>query len=701
MFLSNFLIYSIGIYSFILAVSSDEQILIDLNRDFGIGTVRTSDSKVALISDKDGYSLLVSTGHKDRWPGITIKNPEKYQDLSKFQYIAMDIKNVGSQNVTVHWRIDNPNADGVKNCITHNINIAPNEKKTLKVKLPRKLPDWLAPKMFGMRGFPGGLLKDSPLNLNNIVQFVIFVNEPKVDHAFEISNIRAGGIYDPPEWITMDESQFFPMIDEYGQFIHKDWPGKTKSDKDLEKHKQEEQSDLEANPGPDNWDKYGGWKDGPKLRATGYFRAEKFNGKWWLVDPDGYLFWSHGIDCVGDWNGVTPITDREYYFKNLPDKDSPFAQFYGEGSWAPHNYYEGKTYKTYSFGAANLYRKYGESWREIFADITHKRLKSWGMNTIANWSSEYIYSMRRTPYVVSIGFGGKLLEGSEGYWGKFRDVFDESFSTELKKSMARQKGRSADDPWCIGYFVDNEISWGDEVSLAIATLVSPPDQPAKKIFIDDLKAKYGTIEKLNEVWETKYESWDAMLQSRESPDRKKAYADLTAFYTKFAERYFKLCREAVKEVAPNNLYLGCRFAWANPLAVKASAKYCDVVSYNLYYRDVQDFRLPEGIDMPVIIGEFHFGALDRGMFHTGLQATENQEDRARAYKNYVSGALKNPIFVGSHWFQYSDQATTGRGDGENYQIGFLDVVDTPYIETINACREVGYNMYNLRMNAGK
>ncbi|MGB9596166.1 MAG: beta-galactosidase, partial [Candidatus Poribacteria bacterium] len=315
--------------------------------------------------------------------------------------------------------------------------------------------------------------------------------------------------------------------------------------------------------------------------------------------------------------------------------------------------------------------------------------------------SEYIYGMRKTPYVVSIGFGGRLLEGSEGYWGKFRDVFDESFSTELRKSMARQKGRSAGDPWCIGYFVDNEISWGDEVSLALATLMSPPDQPAKKVFIDDLKAKYGTIEKLNEVWETKYESWDAMLQSRESPDRKKAYADLTAFYTKFAERYFKLCREAVKEVAPNNLYLGCRFAWANPLAVKASARYCDVVSYNLYYRDVQDFRLPEGIDMPVIIGEFHFGALDRGMFHTGLQATEDQEDRARAYKNYVAGALKNPIFVGSHWFQYSDQATTGRGDGENYQIGFLDIVDTPYIETIRACREVGYNMYSLRMNSEK
>ena len=75
----------------------------------------------------------------------------------------------------------------------------------------------------------------------------------------------------------------------------------------------------------------------------------------------------------------------------------------------------------------------------------------------------------------------------------------------------------------------------------------------------------------------------------------------------------------------------------------------------------------------------------------------NQEDRARVYKNYVTGALNNPQIVGTHWFQYSDQATTGRGDGENYQIGFLDVVDTPYTETIQACREVGYSMYELRV----
>jgi hypothetical protein len=269
----------------------------------------------------------------------------------------------------------------------------------------------------------------------------------------------------------------------------------------------------------------------------------------------------------------------------------------------------------------------------------------------------------------------------------------------LRRRLAEEKGKTADDPWCIGYFVDNELSWGDEVSLAVATLASPSEQAAKRVFVDDLEAKYHSIDRLNQAWGTQHVSWDALLESRTPPDKKRAHGDLAAFYTRTAEQYFRTCREAVKEVAPNTLYLGCRFAWVNDRAVRAAADYCDVVSFNRYRDGVADFRLPEGVDKPAIIGEFHFGALDRGMFHTGLRPVASQTARAEAYRSYVGGALQNPWLVGTHWFQYGDQATTGRGDGENYQIGFLDVCDTPYPETIQASREVGSSMYRARLRA--
>ncbi len=44
-----------------------------------------------------------------------------------------------------------------------------------------------------------------------------------------------------------------------------------------------------------------------------------------------------------------------------------------------------------------------------------------------------------------------------------------------------------------------------------------------------------------------------------------------------------------------------------------------------------------------------------------------------------------------------DEPTTGRTlDGENYQNGFVDVADTPYTETIQAAREIGYHLYEIR-----
>jgi hypothetical protein len=67
------------------------------------------------------------------------------------------------------------------------------------------------------------------------------------------------------------------------------------------------------------------------------------------------------------------------------------------------------------------------------------------------------------------------------------------------------------------------------------------------------------------------------------------------------------------------------------------------------------------------------------------------------YISYVKSALENPYMIGTHWFQYGDQATTGRRDGENYQVGFIDICDTPYPETVKACREIGYKLYEYRM----
>ncbi|MHB8897577.1 MAG: beta-agarase [Thermoguttaceae bacterium] len=672
-----------------------QEILFDFQKGFDLSGIEQRDVQTALAEVDGNTWLEVKTGTTQRWPGITLRPAAGTWDLSLCQQVAVDVRNLGDQPVTVTCRLDTPDFEGKRVYCQEGADIPPRAQATVQVTVRRRLPSNLKDKLFGMRGYPGGYLPDQGIDPARVDAILIFVSDPKTEHRFLVDNLRKVGTGDPWQ-VPETEEGLFPMIDRFGQYVHRDWPGKTHGDDDLKNAAAAETADLRSHPAPETWNSFGGWAAGPQLEATGHFRTARHEGKWWLVDPDGRLFWSHGIDCVRTSNATTPITDREHYFAGLPDRDSPLAQFYGRASWAPHGYYQGKPYETFNFTGANLLRKYGDAWQTIQAELCHQRLRSWGMNTIANWSDETIYLLRKTPYVVSIGAARKPIEGSEGYWGKFPDPFDPGFRASLDKPLAAEKGKSAEDPWCLGYFVDNELAWGDELSLAMATLASPPQQAAKRAMLADLQARYGSIEALNRAWATRHDSWNGLLQSQTPPELAGARADLEAFASRIAQQYFRTCRQAVKAVAPDTMYLGCRFAWVNDRAVRAAAQFCDVLSFNKYRYTVADLELPQGVDRPVIIGEFHFGALDRGMFHTGLKPVANQQERAKAYAAYVTGALEHPAIVGTHWFQFGEQATTGRGDGENYQIGFLDVCDTPYPETIRACRSVGSRLYEIR-----
>ncbi len=117
----------------------------------------------------------------------------------------------------------------------------------------------------------------------------------------------------------------------------------------------------------------------------------------------------------------------------------------------------------------------------------------------------------------------------------------------------------------------------------------------------------------------------------------------------------------------------------------------------LYARDPIGVDFLEYLGKPVMVGEFHMGATDRGMFHTGLVSTPDQEARAAMFTDYVRSVVDNPVFVGCHYFKYADEPLTGRpGDGENYSIGFTTVVDGLYPEMVEAAKKVSGEMYQRR-----
>lgn len=688
----------VSLIAAVAATANGAQVLFDFDPAFDLKQVSKTDADLELVQAGTGRALRIETGTAQTWPGVTLPAPMGRWDLSAFAQVELRVRNTGANRVTVNCRVDNPLADGTRHCVTGRVVVEPGASQTLRVLLKRFSSDTLGGKLFGLRGYPVAAGGDNAVDPANVTQVLVFVNKPTASHVFEVSDIHATGAWTPPTaWIS-DAKNYFPLIDTFGQYRHKDWPGKVHSLDDLRERKDAEATQLAHDSGPKDWNQYGGWAMGPQLKATGYFRAEKVDGKWWLIDPQGRLFWSHGIDCVRMLD-YTVVEEREDWFEDFPGRQNGFEEFAISRGHALKGHYADRSVRCFSFAGANLKRKYGDDWKEVVPAIMHQRLRSWGLNTIGNWSDEGVRLLRRTPYTDTIGsHGAANIEGSEGYWGKFPDVFDPAFGKALRKSMTGRAESSANDPWCIGYFSDNEMSWGDDVSLALAALRSPAGQAAKRTFLADLRAKYADVSELNRVWGTSHASWEALLNSREAPDVDRARADLETFYERTADKYFSTVRQVIRETAPNQLYLGCRFAWVNARAAAAAAKHCDVVSYNLYDRSIADFTFNGGADVPLIIGEFHFGALDRGMFHTGLVPVENQAERARAYQEYVEGALRHPQFVGCHWFQYQDEPTTGRVyDEENYQIGFVNVGDTPYAETVAASRRVGARLYEIRL----
>ncbi|MBN8218737.1 MAG: beta-agarase [Spirochaetes bacterium] len=676
------------------AALSADVTLFDFGDAAAVAALASKDVEIEAVKGSAGPALRVKTGTSYTWPSIYIRQAGGW-DLSAYGQIQIPLENLQNKPVTVFCRVDSqPRAGGGKRLSRiFRVLVEGERSEVLRIPLlPMNNASGLkASDFFGMRGMP--FLGADGMYCDQILEVVVYVDQPKESHLLEYGNPVASG---SAASLNIPEKPF-PFIDAFGQFIHRSWPGKVKDEADLKARFGQETADLASHPRPSSWNKWGGWAQGPALQATGFFRAEKYEGKWWLVDPDGRLFFSHGIDCVTTGDS-TPLDDRQTWFASLPAEDGPFAAAFGKykSHMSGYHYYN-REVKTLSFLKVNLMRKYPGDWQEAFIARALERLPSWGLNTIANWSRPEIYLRRQVPYTATLGTWGPEIAGSSGYWGKFKDVFHPDFRANLVKRLANHP--SLGDPWCLGFFVDNELAWGDETSLALGALLSPATQPAKIAFVEDLKKKYGDIQKLNAQWGTTAASWDEFLAKEQKPDAVKARADLRAFYTRLARVYFQTIRDCLKAAAPKQLYLGCRFAWDNDLAIAASRDFCDVVSFNIYAKSPLEKgkALAAAGDKPLIIGEFHFGALDRGQFHTGLVAVKDQAERAATYTRYVTDALKHPNLVGTHWFQFMDSPTLGRAlDGENYQIGFVDNCDTPYAEIVAASRALGQTMYAVR-----
>ncbi|MGH7221266.1 MAG: hypothetical protein ACREI1_13185, partial [Nitrospiraceae bacterium] len=160
----------------------------------------------------------------------------------------------------------------------------------------------------------------------------------------------------------------------------------------------------------------------------------------------------------------------------------------------------------------------------------------------------------------------------------------------------------------------------------------------------------------------------------------------------------------VRRHDPNHLVLGIRFAERPNRRWAEMSSIFDTFSINIYSpqfapdpRMIREYAEASG--RPVVIGEFTAATPGRGLqgLFYYVHKVRDHKERGKAYRYYVENSAADPNIIGTHWFQMVDNLPTGRpSDQERLNYGFINVLDLPYPDLVDAARQTHRRIYDLK-----
>lgn len=484
-----------------------------------------------------------------------------------------------------------------------------------------------------------------------------------------------------PDRITVPLLPKGRLLDELGQSSLHDWPTKTRSVDDLTSRLRELIHTFHSPQWPDSYSASGGWSE-RRVDGTGFFRTRHDGTRWWLVDPDGRPFWSSGVDCV------------------QPVIETASAGLESALTWIPQpadGYADAVSEHSINYLAANMIRAFGPGeWRTKWEQLALDALRQIGFNTIGNWSDWPLAGRAGMPYVRQLHWNPRH---TPTVFRDFPDVFHPAFAADAG-AFAAQLHTTAGDPAMIGYFLMNEPTWGfARHTPAEGMLHTTPRCESRGALAEFLRARYRDDTGLASAWGMNTSLAHIAEGHWSEPFTLQARHDLTEFSTLMVTRLYDGISTACRTADPNHLNLGTRYYTIPPDWVLAGARTFDVCSLNCYRDRVPEAELAAisaALDRPILIGEFHFGALDVGLPATGVGPhVADQAARGHAFRFYVEHAAAQPWCIGTHYFTMYDQSALGRYDGENFNIGFFDVCHRPYQPLVAAARRTHERLYRV------
>ncbi|HEX4054511.1 MAG TPA: sugar-binding protein [Tepidisphaeraceae bacterium] len=388
-------------------------------------------------------------------------------------------------------------------------------------------------------------------------------------------------------------------------------------------------------------------------------------------------FWRLGEDQTGVWWFVSPAGQLD--FLNTVTTVQPEQS--------------GRDRDAIGYRSLDWDGKYGQADLNRWAEATLVRVKDYGFKGLGAWCNPAFHRLD-VPMSQDLNLWAWVNDNSKRFYSA---GWAESAEQAVKTQVAPLK----DNRNLVGYFLDNELDWGDGFSGPGAYFDDLPNtDPNRQQVVQTIRGVWPQLHDFNLDWSTKLADWSQLDTLPVLPrDQARAYDHLsTAWLYHLAHDYFRETTSLVHRYDPNHLILGVRFkGFAPEEVVSASRDFTDAQSLNYY---VADARLDADMfhmmyvrsGQPIIISEYSFHAMDGSSGDhnsVGFSAqVPDQQARADGYRLMTTRLARVPYIVGADWFQWCDEPPAGRSsDGEDVNFGVVDVHDKPYKLLVSAIQQ--------------
>lgn len=380
----------------------------------------------------------------------------------------------------------------------------------------------------------------------------------------------------------------------------------------------------------DQWTEEGSYR---LLRSdsTGFYRVEKIDGRWWLIDPNGYANINRAVCCM-------PTSDIQHNYDMCYD-----LGFNSSGNFLSS---ESQTQKVYN--AQNV--------------------RQWGYTRRVPFYGGYV-KLRHKYYPNT----PESLKNNDDY------IFalDPLFARYCDSVAAIRIAPYADDRQMVGWFTDNEIPFQNtQLQLLIRDL--PEGDSCRALAIEWAQAHGLTVDDC-------INATDAL-----TTDLKNQFVAYVAeaYYSTVYEAIRKYDPNHL--IMGSRLHGRPR---ANQYVVSASHRYTDVTSVNFYDKYQPDDQIAKSSwtqDHPCIVGEFYIKDITRQSTEQSGAGwyVHDQISRGYWYQHVVLQLIKSKCFIGWQYFRYGDDP-----DGSNK--GITDGNNNAYQEMIPWMKEINDQVYPL------